>query len=44
MKFGLLYIPDYYPDRYKSASHYYGEMVETDEEAHAPGRKRFVQY
>jgi alkanesulfonate monooxygenase SsuD/methylene tetrahydromethanopterin reductase-like flavin-dependent oxidoreductase (luciferase family) len=28
MKFGLLYIPDYYPDRYKSASHYYGEMME----------------
>jgi alkanesulfonate monooxygenase SsuD/methylene tetrahydromethanopterin reductase-like flavin-dependent oxidoreductase (luciferase family) len=28
MKFGLLYIPDYSPDRYKSASHYYGEMIE----------------
>jgi alkanesulfonate monooxygenase SsuD/methylene tetrahydromethanopterin reductase-like flavin-dependent oxidoreductase (luciferase family) len=28
MKFGLLYIPDYYPERYKSASHYYGEMME----------------
>jgi alkanesulfonate monooxygenase SsuD/methylene tetrahydromethanopterin reductase-like flavin-dependent oxidoreductase (luciferase family) len=28
MKFGLLYIPDYYPDRYQSASHYYGEMME----------------
>ena len=27
MKFGLLYIPDYYPERYKSASHYYGEMT-----------------
>lgn len=28
MKFGLLYIPDYTPERYKSASHYYGEMME----------------
>jgi alkanesulfonate monooxygenase SsuD/methylene tetrahydromethanopterin reductase-like flavin-dependent oxidoreductase (luciferase family) len=28
MKFGLLYIPDYSPERYKSASHYYGEMME----------------
>jgi alkanesulfonate monooxygenase SsuD/methylene tetrahydromethanopterin reductase-like flavin-dependent oxidoreductase (luciferase family) len=28
MKFGLLYIPDYYPERYPSASHYYGEMLE----------------
>ncbi len=28
MKFGLLYIPDYSPERYKSASHYYGEMIE----------------
>lgn len=28
MKFGLLYIPDYYPERHKSASHYYGEMLE----------------
>jgi alkanesulfonate monooxygenase SsuD/methylene tetrahydromethanopterin reductase-like flavin-dependent oxidoreductase (luciferase family) len=28
MKFGLLYIPDYYPDLHKSASHYYGEMME----------------
>ncbi|MGE0825910.1 MAG: LLM class flavin-dependent oxidoreductase [Candidatus Binatia bacterium] len=28
MKFGLLYIPDYYPDRHQSASHYYGEMME----------------
>ena len=28
MKFGLLYIPDYDPDRYKTASHYYGEMLE----------------
>ena len=28
MKFGVLYIPDYYPDRYQSASHYYGEMME----------------
>jgi alkanesulfonate monooxygenase SsuD/methylene tetrahydromethanopterin reductase-like flavin-dependent oxidoreductase (luciferase family) len=28
MKFGLLYIPDYYPERYHSASHYYGEMLE----------------
>jgi hypothetical protein len=24
MKCGLLYIPDYYPERYPSASHYYG--------------------
>ena len=28
MKFGLLYIPDYDSDRYKTASHYYGEMLE----------------
>lgn len=28
MKFGLLYIPDYTPERYQSASHYYGEMME----------------
>jgi alkanesulfonate monooxygenase SsuD/methylene tetrahydromethanopterin reductase-like flavin-dependent oxidoreductase (luciferase family) len=28
MKFGALYISDYYPERYKSASHYYGEMME----------------
>jgi alkanesulfonate monooxygenase SsuD/methylene tetrahydromethanopterin reductase-like flavin-dependent oxidoreductase (luciferase family) len=28
MKFGILYIPDYYPERYASASHYYGEMME----------------
>lgn len=28
MKFGILYIPDYNPDLYKSASHYYGEMME----------------
>lgn len=28
MKFGLLYIPDYYPDRYPSASHFYGDMIE----------------
>jgi natural product biosynthesis luciferase-like monooxygenase protein len=28
MKCGLLYIPDYYPERYPSASHYYGEMLE----------------
>ena len=28
MKFGLLYIPDYYPELHKSASHYYGEMIE----------------
>jgi alkanesulfonate monooxygenase SsuD/methylene tetrahydromethanopterin reductase-like flavin-dependent oxidoreductase (luciferase family) len=28
MKFGLLYIPDYDLDRYKTASHYYGEMLE----------------
>ena len=28
MKFGALYIPDYYPERHKSASHYYGEMME----------------
>ena len=28
MKFGLLYISDYDPDRYKSASHYYGEILE----------------
>src|SRR5262249_2709743 len=27
MKFGLLYISDYYPDRYHSARHYYGEMM-----------------
>jgi alkanesulfonate monooxygenase SsuD/methylene tetrahydromethanopterin reductase-like flavin-dependent oxidoreductase (luciferase family) len=28
MKFGILYIPDYYPERHKSSSHYYGEMIE----------------
>ena len=28
MKFGLLYIPDYYPERYQSAGQYYGEMLE----------------
>jgi alkanesulfonate monooxygenase SsuD/methylene tetrahydromethanopterin reductase-like flavin-dependent oxidoreductase (luciferase family) len=28
MKFGILYIPDYYPERHKSSSHYYGEMTE----------------
>ena len=28
MKFGLLYISDYYPERHKSASHYYGEIFE----------------
>ena len=28
MKFGVLYIPDYYPERHKSSSHYYGEMIE----------------
>ena len=28
MKSGILYIPDYYPERYTSASHYYGEMME----------------
>lgn len=28
MKFGILYIPDYYPERHKSSSHYYGEMME----------------
>ena len=28
MKFGLLYIPDYHPERHKSESHYYGEMLE----------------
>ena len=28
MKFGVLYIPDYYEERHKSSSHYYGEMLE----------------
>ena len=28
MKFGVLYIPDYYPAVHKTASHYYGEMME----------------
>jgi glutaconate CoA-transferase subunit B len=28
LKFGILYIPDYYPERYTSASHYYGETME----------------
>ena len=28
MKFGILYIPDYYPELHKSASHYYGQMIE----------------
>ena len=37
MKFGLLYIPDYYPDRYKSASHYYGEMMEQIQHAEELG-------
>lgn len=27
MKFGLLYIPDYYPARHQSATQYYGEMM-----------------
>jgi alkanesulfonate monooxygenase SsuD/methylene tetrahydromethanopterin reductase-like flavin-dependent oxidoreductase (luciferase family) len=37
MKFGLLYIPDYYPERYKSASHYYGEMMEQIQHAEELG-------
>lgn len=28
MKFGVLYIPDYYEERHRSSSHYYGEMLE----------------
>ena len=28
MQFGILYISDYYPERHKSASHYYGEILE----------------
>ena len=28
MKFGVLYIPDYYEERHKSSSHYYGEILE----------------
>ena len=30
MKCDLLYIFDYYPERYPSASHYYGEMIPLD--------------
>lgn len=37
MKFGLLYIPDYYPERYTSASHYYGEMLEQIQHEEALG-------
>jgi alkanesulfonate monooxygenase SsuD/methylene tetrahydromethanopterin reductase-like flavin-dependent oxidoreductase (luciferase family) len=28
LKFGIPYIPDYCPERYTSASHYYGETME----------------